>query len=103
MAEVVVTFETSIPEDVYITLRTQGLFREKLAECTQRLLAIRFFQERLLSLGQAARLARMNRWQFIELLAENDVPVLDFNEEELADEFAAVAQLTHQLGNELPQ
>lgn len=97
MAEAVITFETSIPEDVYSTLRTQGLFREKLAEQAQRLLAMRFFQERLLSLGQAARLAKMDRWRFIEYLAENDIPVLDFNEEELADEFAAVTQLAHQL------
>lgn len=103
MSEVVVTFETSIPEDVYIILRAQGVFREKLAERTQRLLAMRFFQERLLSLGQAARLAGMSRWQFIEFLAENDVPVLDFNEEELADEFAAVAHLAHQIGNQLTQ
>lgn len=103
MAEVMVTFETTIPEDVYSTLRMQGVFREKLAERTQRLLAMRFFQDRLLSLGQAARLAGMSRWQFIELLAENDIPVLDFNDEELADEFAAVAQLANQLGNELPK
>jgi predicted HTH domain antitoxin len=103
MAEVVVTFETSIPEDVYTALRTQGIFREKLVERTQRLLALRFFQERLLSLGQAARLAGMDRWRFIEFLGENDVPVLDFNDEELADEFAAVAQLAHQLGDESAQ
>ena len=103
MAEVVMTFETSIPQDIYATLRTQGIFRDALVETTQRLLAIRFFQERLLSLGQAARLAGMNRWQFIELLGENDVPVLAFEEEELADEFAAVGQLAHQLGNEQSQ
>ena len=103
MAEVVMTFETSIPQDIYATLRTQGIFRDALVETTQRLLAIRFFQERLLSLGQAARLAGMNRWQFIELLGENDVPVLAFEEEELADEFAAVGQLAGQLGNEQSQ
>lgn len=99
MTQVVVTFETAIPEDVYSTLRMQGIFREKLAERTQQLLAMRFFQERLLLLGQATRLAGMNRWQFIELLGENDVPVLAFNDEELADEFAAVRQLAQQLGN----
>lgn len=100
MSELVVTFETSIPEDVYSTLRSHGLFREKLAEQTQHLLALRFFQERLLSLGQAARLAGMERWRFIEFLAENDVPVVDFNDEELADEFAAVAELAQQFENQ---
>lgn len=99
MAEGLMTFETSIPQDIYTTLRTQGIFREALAERTQHLLAIGFFQERLLSLGQAARLAGLNRWQFIELLGEHDVPVLAFGDEELADEFAAVEQLAYQLGN----
>lgn len=103
MAEGVVTFETTIPEDVYATLRTQGIFRDKLAERAQRLLAIRFFQERLLSIGQAARLAGMDRWQFIEFLGQNEVAVLDFNDEELADEFTAVAQLAHQLDQSLTQ
>lgn len=103
MTETLVFFETSIPEDVYSTLRAQGLFREKLAERAQRLLAVRFFQERVLSLGQAARLAGMDRWRFIEFLADNDVPVLDMNDEELADEFAAVGQLAHQLMHEFKQ
>ena len=97
MTDGVVTFETAIPEDVYATLRIQGIFREKLAERAQRLLAIRFYQERLLSLGQSARWAGMDRWQFIVFLGQNDVAVLAFNDEELADELAAVAQLTHQL------
>lgn len=100
MSEVVVTFETAIPEDVYSALRAQGLFREKLAERAQHLLAMRFFEERLLSLGQAARLAGMDRWRFIEFLAENDIAVLDFNDEELAAEFAAVGQLSQRLGSE---
>jgi len=103
MAETMVIFETSVPEDLYSILRAQGLFREKLAERAQHLLALQFFQERLLSLGQASRLAGMDRWRFIEFLADNDVPVLDMNEEELADEFAAVSQLAHQLTHEFKQ
>lgn len=103
MAEATVIFETSVPEDVYSVLRSQGLFRAKLAERAQHLLALRFFQERLLSLGQAARLAGMDRWRFIEFLADNDVPVLDMNQEELADEFAAVSQLAYQLSHEFKQ
>jgi hypothetical protein len=32
----------------------------------------------------------------IEFLGENDIPALDFNDEELADEFAAVEQTVQQ-------
>ena len=99
MTDSVVTFETPVPDDVYLTLRSQGFFRNKLAEETQRLLAVRFFRGRVLSLGQAARLAGMDHWSFIDYASENGIPVIDYGEEELADEFAASDQLAQQLGD----
>ncbi len=92
-----VTFETQIPQDIYLALRAHGLFREALAEQSQHLLALRFYQDHLLSLGQAARLAGLDRWAFIELLGENQIPVIDYDDEELANEFDTVDQLIVQL------
>ena len=42
----------------------------------------------------------MNRWQFIDLLGENEIPVLDFNEEDLNSEFASVLKLADQQCNQ---
>lgn len=92
-----ITFETVIPEDVYAILRAHGFARANLAEQSRRLLATQFYRDRLLSLGQAARVADMSRWEFVEFLSENDVPVIDYNEEELDEEFAAVEMLKMQL------
>jgi len=64
---------------------------------SQQLLVLRFYQEHLLSLGQATRLAGLDRWAFIELLGENHIPVIDYNDEELVSEFAMVDQLIVQL------
>jgi len=97
MSNRVVTFETAVPEDVYTMLRAHGLERKMLAERSKRLLAMEFYRQRLLSLGRAARLANMNRWDFIEFLSRNDVPVIDFNEEELGEEFEAMRKLREQL------
>ena len=99
MSNHVVIFETDVPEDVYATLRAHGLERKMLAERSKRLLAIEFYQQRLLSMGLAARLANMSRWDFIEFLSRNQVPVIDFNEEELAEEFEAAHKLREQLRN----
>lgn len=99
MTDSVVTFETSIPDDVYLTLRAQGFFRNQLAEEAQRLLAVRFLQGRVLSLGQAARLAGMDRWAFIDYLSENAIAAIDFGDEELTDEFAATERLVQQIRN----
>ena len=93
MKTMTVTIETQVPEDVYKTLQAHGVFREQLSDQARQLLAIRFYKERALSLGQAARLAGQTRWAFIDLLAANDVPVIDYTAEELAAEFDAVARL----------
>lgn len=93
----VVMIETPMPEDVYRVLQTHGIFRENLVEQAQRLLAMRFYRERVLSLGKAARLAGLDRWAFIEYLSENQTPVLDFDDEELQAEFAAVEEIQAEL------
>ncbi len=97
MKATMVTIETEVPEDVYQTLQAHGVFREQLSDRVRELLAIRFYKERALSLGQAARLAGHTRWAFIELLSANDVPVIDYTNEELEDEFDAVAHLNDEV------
>jgi len=92
-----ITVETQLPRDIYLTLRAYGLFRENLAEQSRQLLAMRFYKERLLSLGKAARLADLNRWEFVDLLSDNQIPVIDYGEDELAAELAAVDQLETEL------
>lgn len=93
MADQMIIVETQVPEDIYLTLQACGLFREALAEQSRQLLALRFYQDRTLSLGQAAKLAGLNLWAFIDLLADYDIPVFDYNDEELAAEFEAAARL----------
>ncbi len=93
-----VALETQIPEDIFLTLQARGMFKTVLAERSRQLLAIRFYQERVLSLGKAARLAGMGLWDFVEFLSTNQVPVIDHSEEELVVEFAAVDQIAGELG-----
>ena len=93
MTSQIVAIETQLPQDIYLTLQASGLFREALARKSQHLLAIYCYQQRLLSLGKAARLAELNRWDFIDLLAEHNIPVINYSDDELAAEFAAVEQL----------
>jgi predicted HTH domain antitoxin len=91
------TLETQFPEDIFNILQARGLFKDVLAKETRRLLALRFYRERVLSLGKAARLAGLTRWEFTEFLSENDIPILDYSPEELAGEFDAVAKLEAEL------
>jgi predicted HTH domain antitoxin len=49
-------------------------------------LAVNLFTSKALSLGMAARVARMTRLDFAELLGELGVPVVDYDASELVDE-----------------
>lgn len=97
MADRMIVVETQVPEDIYLTLQASGLFRETLAEQSRRLLGLRFYQDRVLSLGKAARLAGLSRREFIDFLADNDTPVIDYSDEELVTEFEAVDKLEAEL------
>lgn len=92
-----VVVETKLPEDIFNSLQAVGLFKDDLAQETRRLLALRFFRQRVLSLGKAARLAGLSRWEFTEFLSKNNVPVLDYSPEELAREFGAAGGLEAEL------
>jgi predicted HTH domain antitoxin len=92
-----VVFETTIPEDVYTVLRGQGMNRELLGETTRQLLAMHLFQNHTLSLGKAARLAGLDKWRFIDLLGQHQIPVIDMDEEEFAKEVASVEEMLQQL------
>ena len=98
MATQMIMVETPVPEDIYLTLQAYGLFREGLAEQTRRLLALRLYQDRVLSLGKATRLAGLDRWEFIDLLSDNKIPVIDLSDDELVKEFSAVDQLAKEIG-----
>jgi len=93
MAVSTVVVETQIPKDVFLTLQAHGVTKGGMAIQSQRLLALRYYQDRVLSLGKAAQLAEMGRWEFINFLSDNNVPVIDYTDEELAAEFAAVDEL----------
>jgi predicted HTH domain antitoxin len=88
-----VQMEAYIPNDLYLTLQAQGLHRSDLAQESLRLMALHFYQDHVLSLGKAARLAQMNLWDFTAYLSQNNVPVIDLDADELDAEFAAASQL----------
>ncbi len=58
------------------------------AEARLRLeLAVGLYTQRLLSLGKAARLARLNRWEFDEVLGRRGIPA-HYTEDDLARDAA---------------
>ncbi len=82
-----------LPEQLYLSLSASGLTKEKIASESRKLLALKCFRDRILSLGRSVELSGLSKWDFIELLSDNNAPVLDYEEEELAREFETAEKL----------
>ena len=97
MVTATVSIETLVPEDIYLTLRANGLYRQNLSDQFKSLFALYAYKNYLLSLGKAALFAGMNRWEFIDFLSENKIPIIDFDEEELEMEYKSSEYLSGEL------
>jgi predicted HTH domain antitoxin len=64
---------------------------------SRKLLALKYFREKVLSLGKAAELSGLSKWDFIEYLSENGVPVVDYDQDEITREFETADKLSERL------
>ena len=55
-------------------------------------LALRLYQKGIISMGQARRLAGLSKWDFLELLAKEKIP-LSYDVEELGKDLKTVEEL----------
>jgi len=83
-----------LPDDLYLSLSAFGLTKEKIASESRKLLAVKLFKEKLLSFGKAAALSGLNKWEFVNLLGENGVPVISYDKDELKREIKTAERLS---------
>ena len=55
-------------------------------------LALRLYEKGIASLGQARRIARLSKWDFLELLAKEGIPIR-YGEEELREDLEVAKKL----------
>lgn len=85
------TISFEVPQDLLASLKVGTA---ELGRNIRLLAAITYFQDKKLSLGKAAQLAGMNRLAFMDLLAEKDIVLFDYDESMLASELSGIAQLS---------
>ncbi len=76
------TMTIQVPYDVFIHLHKSRIEAAQDIQCQA---AIRYYKTRKLSLGKAAELAGMTRFEFIEYLRFQQEPIFEFNDDELAE------------------
>jgi len=60
-------------------------------------LALRLYEKGIASLGQARRIAGISKWNFLELLAKEGIP-LHYGEEELKEDLEVARKLARKTG-----
>jgi predicted HTH domain antitoxin len=85
--------ETIVEVRVPVSLLQLGIDREEVQRRVTEWLVLSLFIEEHISSGKAARLLNMSRIDFLALLRARGIAFVDYSEDELADEFAAVAAL----------
>ena len=82
-----------LPKDLYQTLSSHGLSKEMISKETKKLLALKCYKDKILSLGKSAELSGLSMWEFIEFLGENNIAAIDYSEKQLEKEFKNIGKL----------
>jgi predicted HTH domain antitoxin len=82
-----------LSDQVYRTLSSHGLSKEVISAEAKKLLALKCYKDRILSLGKSAEVSGLSLWDFIEFLGENHVAVVDYDDEQVSYELNSVAEM----------
>lgn len=69
----------SLPEEIVLSLRESS---ENIVKDMKQTVAIKYYKERRLSLGQCSELAEMSKEDFINLLSINKVSIFNFEDDQ---------------------
>lgn len=82
-----------LPEDIYTTLSANGFTKEVISRESLKLLAMELYRKRVLSLDKAVELSGLSKWEFVETLSKNGIPVIAHDEINLKRENDAIDSL----------
>lgn len=86
--------ETIVEVRVPTPILQLGLYSEEVQHRVIEWLVLTLFTENRISSGKAARLLNISRIDFLALLRKRGIAYVDYSEDELAEEFAAVDKLS---------
>lgn len=80
----------NIPSDVFITLNES---ENELANNIKLFIAIKFYQLAKLTIGQAARLSGLTRYEFEKILAKNKIPISNLTIEDVEKDIKTLEKI----------
>lgn len=68
----------SLPEEIVLSLRESS---ENIVKDMKKTVAVKYYKEKKLSLGQCAQLSEMSEEDFIELLSSYNISIFNFEDD----------------------
>ena len=87
----------AIPETIVLSTRQTNKEFEKEA---RKAIALKFYADKKLSLGQAAELAELSKFEFVKYLADNQISVFRFESNNYFEELQNEMENAKRLSNE---
>lgn len=85
-----IKIEFEMPTSILLALNEQ---KEEFVSEVRLYSALKLFEKHKLSLGKAAEVAGLNKWNFLDKLAENNISVVDYPVEDLEEEIQRMKSL----------
>ncbi|MEM7184213.1 MAG: UPF0175 family protein [Spirochaetota bacterium] len=79
-----------LPEYVLLQM---GSSTEKLKSEVKKMIAVNMFKDGFMTTGQAAELCGMHRVEFMYYLSRNNIPVVDWDKEDIKKELSVVDRI----------
>jgi predicted HTH domain antitoxin len=77
------TISVNLPADIFLTLNETETELKKRIKVS---LAIRLYIQQKVTIGKAAQIAELSRFQFEKLLSENDIPVSNLDLDDILND-----------------
>ncbi len=88
-----VKVELTVPREIYLTLLSANFSRKKMNQKARESFAMQLYKEGTLSIGKAAELCALPLADFMGMLVKNNIPVVDYTEDDYEDDKKALMGL----------
>jgi predicted HTH domain antitoxin len=86
-----IDIKVQFPKEMFIATH---ISKENIQTEIKEALAMKLFNEGILSFGKATQLAEISKWEFMELLRRNKIPLVRYDLEDLEEDIKVAKEIS---------
>lgn len=88
-----VGIEVKFPKNIYLTLLSAKISKDTMDKKMKQAFSMQLYKNGILSIAKAAELSEMCLSDFMDLLVDNEIPVVEYTEEDYVIDKKTIADL----------